>query len=186
MLEFKVDARAIVPIATAFEEAGRKAPQAIARTLNWVGDVARTQVTRTLAAETGVSYGTVRKQLRVKRARATDLNYDIGVSGAHIPLAEFKARQAKLGVSAAPWGQRRVFAHTFIVPKLGGQVFVREGKGRFPIRKLWGPSLPVELLRGKAPEAFQRVAEQALPARMQHELDRLFTITAPSASGTRR
>ena len=58
------------------------------------------------------------------------------MSGAHIPLAEFHARQTRRGVSAAPWGQRRVFPHTFIVEQLGGPVFKREGNARLPIRKL--------------------------------------------------
>src|SRR4029077_6422645 len=47
----------------------------------------------------------------------------MGVSGAHTPLAEFHARQTRRGVSAAPWGQRRVFPHTFVVEKFGGQGF---------------------------------------------------------------
>ena len=99
---------------------------------------------------------------------------------AHIALAEFHARQTRRGVSAAPWGLRRVFPHTFIVEKLGGQVFRREGGARLPIRKLWGPSLPIELVRGASPAAFEKAAAADLPQRVAHELGRLFL-----AAGTR-
>ena len=77
-------------------------------------------------------------------------------------------------MSANPRGVRRLFPHTFIVPSLGGQVFVREGKGRLPIRKLWGPSLPKELVRDTVPAAFKEVAKEEFAGRVLHEVNRLF------------
>jgi Prophage minor tail protein Z (GPZ) len=174
MLTITIDARSIVPVADAYAQAGVVAPIAIARALNWTGNKARTQVARTLARDTGVGYGVIRNALRTTPASPAKLTYEIGVSGAHIPLAEFHARQTRRGVSAAPWGQRRVFPHTFIVEQLGGQVFKREGRARLPIRKLWGPSLPIELVRGASPAAFEKSAAADLPQRLAHELGRLF------------
>jgi hypothetical protein len=127
-----IDARSIAPVADAYAQAGTAAPIAIARALNWTGNKARTQVARTLARDTGVGYGVIRNALRTTPASPANLTYEIGVSDAHIPLAEFHARQTRRGVSAAPWGQRRVFPHTFIVEQLGGQVFKREGGARLP------------------------------------------------------
>ena len=174
MLTITIDARSIVPVADAYAQAGSAAPIAIARALNWTGNKARTQVARTLARDTGVGYGVIRNALRTTPASPAKLTYEIGVSGAHIPLAEFHARQTRRGVSAAPWSQRRVFPHTFIVGQLGGQVFKREGRARLPIRKLWGPSLPIELVRGASPAAFEKSAAADLPQRLAHELGRLF------------
>jgi len=134
MLTITIDARSIVPVANAYAQAGIAAPIAIARALNWTGNKARTQVARTLARDTGVGYGVIRNALRTTPASPAKLTYEIGVSGAHIPLAEFHARQTRRGVSAAPWGHRRVFPHTFIVEQLGGQVFKREGRARLPMR----------------------------------------------------
>ena len=59
-----------------------------------------------------------------------------------------------------------MFPHTFIVEKLGGQVFKREGRARLPIRKLWGPSLPIKLVRGASPAAFEKLAAADLPQRL--------------------
>jgi hypothetical protein len=179
MLAITIDARSIVPVADAYAQAGIAAPIAIARALNWTGNKARTQVARTMARDTGVGYHVIRNALSTTPASPAKLTYEIGVSGAHIPLAEFHARQARRGVSAAPWGQRRVFPHTFIVEQLGGQVFKREGRARLPIRKLWGP-LPIELVRGASPAAFEKSAAADLPQRLAHELGRLFP-----APGTR-
>ena len=182
-LHITIDARSIVPVADAYAQAGIAAPIAIARALNWTGNKARTQVARTLARDTGVGYGVIRKALRTTPASPAKLTYEIGVSGAHIPLAEFHARQTRRGVSAAPWGQRRVFPHTFIVGQLGGQVFKREGRARLPIRKLWGPSLPIELVRGASPAAFETSAAADLPQSLAHELGRLFSVSRSGAVG---
>jgi hypothetical protein len=44
---------------------------------------------------------------------------------------------------------------------------------RLPIRKLWGPSLPIELVRSASPAAFEKSAAADLPQRLAHELGRL-------------
>src|SRR5262245_29298618 len=173
MLAITIDARSIVSVADAYAQAGIAAPIAIARALNWTGNKARTQVARTLSRDTGVGYGVIRNALRTTPASPAKLTYEIGVAGAHVPLAEFHARQAGRGVSAAPWGQRRICQHTFIAEQLGGQVFKREGRARLPIRKLWGPSLPIELARGASPGAFEKSVAADLPQRLAHELGRL-------------
>src|SRR5262249_20879616 len=70
-----IDARSIVPSRL--------------RALNWTGNKARSQVERTLARHTSV--GVIRKSLRTTPASPAKLTYEVGVSGAHIPLAEFHA-----------------------------------------------------------------------------------------------
>src|SRR5262245_4155640 len=72
----------LVPVAGAYAQAGITAPIAIARALNWTGNKARTQVARTLARDTGVGYGVIRKSLRTTPASLAKLTYEIGVSGA--------------------------------------------------------------------------------------------------------
>ena len=79
-------------------------------------------------------------------------------------LKEFGARQTAKGVSAAPWGKRRVFPHAFIAPTLGGHVFIREGRSRLPIRKLWGPAIPREMVKDQSKEAFERTVRESCRA----------------------
>lgn len=181
MIAIKIDAREFARVPQVYTIAGKLAPGVIARTLNWVGDRAQTQVGRTLAKQTGLPYGQVKGALLIMHASPARLSYEISASSKRLPLSAFKARQQKKGVSAAPWGERRVFAHTFLGP--GGRVFVREGKGRLPIRQLWGASIAIELVKDAVPKAFDDSIKANLDARLGHELLRLFPDAQAAAKG---
>ena len=124
---------------------GRNVDGAIARAINHTGDKAKTAVTRALVAQTGLPRKTIVAFLRVQRAgsaKGTAL-YALRGRGGNISLKYFGARETPTGVSAAPLGQRMVFAGTFMKagrfpnrvgkPNWNGQVFRRAngttGKG---------------------------------------------------------
>jgi hypothetical protein len=65
------------------------------------------------------------------------------------------------------------------VPSLGGQVFRREGRERLPIVKLWGPSIPRELLRDQVPKVFFDEVRAKVPVRLKHELRRILIPEEP-------
>jgi hypothetical protein len=142
-------------------------------TLNDVGNAARTQVTRTLARQMGLPVGTVRQGLTTKPAAPRSMDYEILSRGGYLSLRSFDAEQRRAGVSARPWGKRRIFRGTFAVRSLGGQVFRRTTSARFPIVKLWGPAMPQEMVRGAVPTAFETAVRERLPARLAHHLDQL-------------
>jgi hypothetical protein len=96
-------------------------------------------------------------------------------------LKEFGAVQRLKGVSAAPWRKRRVFPHTFIVGSLGGHVYERTSKARLPIRKLWGPAIPAEMVRDETKAAFEALVGAELPARLEYEISAIFARKAPEA-----
>jgi hypothetical protein len=170
MIELHVDTRELVDYAALYESISLKMANAIVpRALNHVGDTARTQIKRELAKQTGLTVTAVDKSMRTVRAIPARQSYELVATGKPIPLREFAARQTRRGVSARPWGQRRVFPDTFIVRTLGEHVFHRAGRARLPIVKLWGPSLPRELLRGKVPEVFKQIVSERLPERIFHE-----------------
>jgi hypothetical protein len=154
-------------------QVGNHAPHAIRRAVNRTGDKALTLVTRTLAKQTGVKYRVVKRSLSVQRANYDRGTYRISSKGGYISLKEFDARQTKNGVSAMVWDKRRVFPHSFIAPTLGGHVFVRMGKGRNPIRKMWGPALPAELVKDETAAIFLSTVETELPQRLAHEVGAL-------------
>jgi hypothetical protein len=165
-----------------YQAGPKRIQRVISRVLNHVGGTARTKVKSTLAKQMGLPAGTVDARLTTKRAYPGNQSFEITASGRPIPLADFAPRQTRRGVSARPWGQRRVFPGTFIVPSLGGQVFRRAGRGRLPIVKLWGPSLPREMLRDEVPKVFFEEVRVKVPVRLQHELRR---ILVPAANFTR-
>ena len=160
-------------------QVGNQAPHAIRRAVNHTGDKAVTQVARALAKQTSAKYGAVKKALVVKRATYDRGVYRISAKGGYISLKEFGARQTKAGVSAMVWGKRRVFPHSFVSAKLGGHVFVRMGKARNPIRKMWGPALPNEMVKGDTAATFLSTVEADLPARVAHEVAALLNGRAP-------
>jgi hypothetical protein len=74
-------------------------------------------------------------------------------------------------VSAALWNVRRRFDGAF--PGPGGHAFKRTTAKRFPIEKLWGPSIPKEMVKGATQAAFYQVVQASLPERLAHELCRV-------------
>lgn len=149
-------------IAALIAQVGLKAPYAIARAIDEVGNKATTQVKRATAIQAGVPVGYVGGVLSTKQAMGKGFGeFVITAKDVTLSLNKFKARQTKAGVSAAPWNTRRIFPHTFFGPN--GHVFVRKGKERLPIKKLWGPAIPREMIKDQAEATFYKVTADLLP-----------------------
>ncbi|KAB2776519.1 hypothetical protein F9L00_14385 [Brucella anthropi] len=154
----------------------RDAKRVFARALNRGGDQARTQVKRSLVAQTGIKYGLINKAVKTIRAHPNKLEYKLEAEGGETNLNLFNARQGKKGVSAAPWKKRRVFKSTFIVPAYDGRVFKREGKGRGPLEPLFGPNIAREVVKDPTAEKWRMVSGFVM-TRVEHELMRLFKLS---------
>ena len=185
VLELRIDTSQVVELAARFAGLGTEFPAAIARAINHTGDKAKTQMIRALVPQTGLKRGVIVRALKVSKASAGGA-YVIRSRGGDISLKYFGARETRAGVSAAPHGQRQVFAGTFIkggrfpnrvaIGKLNGHVFRRTGKGRLPIAKQKsGVYIPQEMVSGASAEAFRTAVTADLPARLQHELLRVLT-----------
>lgn len=173
MISLRIDTVDLLRRGLVYQAGPKRIQQVISRVLNHVGGTARTKVKSALAKQMGLPAGTVDARLITKRAYPGNQSFEITAAGRPIPLADFDARQTRRGVSARPWGNRRVFPGTFIVETLGGQVFRRAGRARLPIVKLWGPSIPREMLRDEAPRVFFQEVRTKLPIRLHHELRRV-------------
>lgn len=164
------------------------AEKVMARALNHEGDKKRTQVQRKLAEVTGLRYRDIAKAITTVRARTGRLEYKLTFNGRETNLNVFQARQTKQGVSAAPWGVRRIFPHTFIVGKYGGRVFKRTGEasadtryklmdyghkghGRLPIRQVYGPNLAREVLKDEPLDTWEANHQDVID-RVGHEIER--------------
>lgn len=191
-----LDATALARLGNQIGAAGKNAPVALARAINHTGAKAKTQMVRALVPQTGLKRRTIVKALRENKAGPGALTYTINVHGGNIRLKYFGARETRQGVSAAPWGKRDIWAHTFM--KAGwwpsrvtkgnwnGQVFERAGsktqtqhdtKGhggmdRFTVVRS-GLFLPDEMVQGASAAAFNSTAAADLPARLEHELARI-------------
>ena len=150
---------------------GGQARIAMSRALNHEGDKGRTQVKRALVKQTGIKYGAVDKAMATIRATPATLTYRLKARGNETNIAWFGGAQRQKGVSAAPWNKRRIFAHSFIVPKFG-RAFIRTSKKRLPIRWLYGPNLARELVKDTSAAAWQSGVAN-LVARIGHEIARM-------------
>lgn len=126
-----------------------------------------------LVKTTNAKYGTVADAIRSRNASPDHLVFEMIASGRAIPLSQFDPRQTKRGVSTKVWGRRRILPHTFVIARMGDNVFVRTSQSRFPIRKLWGPALPKELVSGPVRKAFKEAVKENWDKRIGHELERL-------------
>ncbi|NDV88789.1 hypothetical protein GTW51_19010 [Aurantimonas aggregata] len=160
----------------------KKARNAYRRAINEAGRDTKTPTQRALAEQTGLKVGVARKALRVKKASASDLQYELQGKGGFIRLKYFGARETRRGVSAAPFGQRQVLAHTFIKGGLfpgrkelglGGQVF-RPTRGT-----RWGRDfetmksdvrIPDEMVKGATADAFQRIGQAKLSEKVARHI----------------
>lgn len=171
-IAFKWQGNGIARLTAAVDKLeGPRKRAALRRAVNHTGDKTFTVVRRVLAKEMGLTQADLqRRGLSKRKANDASLTYSIIGRGKHIPLKDFAARQGARGVSATPWGIRRMFKHTFIVASIGGNVFKRLGKKRLPIEKLWGPAIPREMVREVTANAFQTTVAASLPARVEHEV----------------
>ncbi len=147
---------------------------AMSRALNHEGNKGRTQVKRALVKQTGIKYGAVDKAMTTIRSMPTTLTYTLKARGDETNIAWFGGVQRGKGVSAAPWNKRRIFAHSFIVPRFG-RAYIRTSKNRLPIRGLYGPNLARELVKDSSAAAWQRGVANIV-ARIGHEIGRMLPV----------
>ncbi len=150
-----------------------KARRIYSMALNKTGAKVNTQVKRAVSRQMGVSQSAVVRHggLRLRKAWPGNLEASIESSGEHMPVKDFRPRQGRKGVAAAPWNTRRTFGGTFLdkAGTAGGHVFKNTGKfnrrsgRRNAIDALWGPAVPKELVRDESAAAFHRVAATELP-----------------------
>ncbi len=126
------------------------ARRAFSMALNKEGRKSFTQLRRSLAHQSSIPRGAVNAATRFQSATRATMSTVTSGTGRHLPLSFFGAKQFSYGVRAKIWGKAQTFRSAFVVKRYGGGVFKRTGKARFPIEQLWGPAVPVEMLRDEA------------------------------------
>ena len=126
------------------------ARRAFSMALNKEGRKSFTTMRRALSLQSSIPRGAVNAAMRFKGATRPTLSTTTAGSGRHLPLSFFGAKQFSYGVRAKIWGRAQTFRSAFVVNRYGNGVFKRQGKARFPIEQLWGPAVPVEMLRDEA------------------------------------
>lgn len=147
-----------------------KARRLYAMAMNRKGRKGYTSVVRALAQQTSIKQKDVRSSTRFIRASSATLTTIIRGQGSHFPLRYFRPRQFSFGTRAKVWGKTQRFPSAFIFagsPKSGqfvggGHVFRRTGAGSYPIRPMYGPSIPAELVKDESVEAWEANTREIL------------------------
>ncbi|ACL55637.1 hypothetical protein [Methylobacterium nodulans] len=160
--------------ATAIGTLPAKAQRAMAEGLNEGGDKTRTPVRRDLREQTNVlRYGTIVSRTKTRRAYPGHLEYAIDGTGKGLPIKEFPVRAAaRSPVTAQPWGVAHTFARSFKT-SAKGLLRARLGPERFPIRALYGPAIPKEIIKDRVAAHFEATAPGLVEAAVLKRLARL-------------
>lgn len=172
----KIEARDLGNMARAFRDVAEdERSRIIYRALNRTGDQSFTAVKRVLAKETGLKVGRVAAALKKTRAGPGLLTYQIDARGGYLTVTKgnFGARQTRKGVSHSAWG-RRTLADGAFIPNGHSVAYKRVGKGRYPIRALYGPAIPKEMIRGESDNAIRAKIATVFIPRVLHETNRSF------------
>lgn len=151
------------------------ANRAFSRALNHEGRRTFTAVKRELRRQTSIPTAIITAGTRVRPARVNNLVFTIEGRGRHLGLDVFRARQFSYGVRAKVWERFQRYPHAFIVPAYSNRVFVRQSASRFPLRQLWGPAIPTEMLRDATRDTFEARSINVLD-RATHELQRIMDV----------
>lgn len=156
----------------------RDATTVMRRALNRGGKTGFTAFRRALRSQTSIKRGTIVAATSFRRASGRNLRIMWSGWGSELPLKEFGAKQFSYGVRATVWGKRQQFRSAFIyagTPKSGqeiadGHVFKRVSSRSLPIEKLYGPSIPKEMLKDETYQTFEDVQPKIMD-RALHELN---------------
>lgn len=145
----------------------------VTRVINRTLLAARTEFVKETTGHYAVPAKAVRETIAVANASKKMLYGRIRMKGkGAIPLLEWGAKQKKKGVSVRilKSGPRKTIKGAFI-NKVGGRdyVLIREGKARYPIRKLYGPGLISHISKKEVTWQMQRRAEEMFRKRLEHE-----------------
>lgn len=165
-------------------ELNRRFPKVLPRVVNQVGDRAKTQVIRALTSQTGLPRKTIVKAVGdPTRAHGRKLSYEMVTRGGNIRLKYLAPKETRPGVTAKPWGKRRLYPGTF----MKGGAFPNRHGGKFDghvMRRLntsgtkltqarSGMAIPVEMTRDATRAAFERTAAPLLKERVEAVLAKL-------------
>lgn len=171
-LVIDVNAEGFVDLAEVFRQAVVMTPIGVARALNATNAKVNTQISRALAKQTGLRVTYVKGALSRHNARPGDLVAAVKARGPYIPMKQFNARETRKGVSVNAWGKRQVLDGTFmkggrfphrVALALGGHVFKRVGGDKRKIAVVWGPAIPVEMVKDASKAAFESTVARELP-----------------------
>lgn len=156
--------------------------KAVARALNRALASGRTAGVREASKLYTAKQSDIRADFKdTKRASARDLSAGISGRGSNLPLTKFlyKPRKDTTGANRAPvyaavrkGGVKSLGGRAFVWEEIGN-IFMRLGDTRLPIKKLTGPSIPGLLSNEQVADAVVDKLAETAEKRLAHEILRI-------------
>jgi hypothetical protein len=165
----------------------KKGNIALARAINRVTNTVHSRVSSAVAKQTSLPVGRIKREIKKRLARpgaVGAIEGHVWARGAPLTLREFKPKQFSWGVRAKVWGRTQrfpsafIFAGTYRSGKFvgSGHAFVRTSSKSRPIEKMFGPSIPEEMVKDESKRVFETTVATMLPVRVAHEVGRLLKV----------
>jgi hypothetical protein len=159
-MNLEIDTTALLLTAKRFKGFKAGLQRAIEDGLNQGGGVVATRVRKALFVQTGVTkYKSITSRTRTVFLRGPEASYTIVATGKGIPIEEFKTSiqsGSGGGVVSFPWAQAHRFKRSFSKDGTVAGARARTTSKRFPLRKLYGPSVAKEAMEPVIVEGFKR------------------------------
>lgn len=159
-------------------------PKVQTRAINRSLSTARAEAVRCVRAEYIVNAGDVRKTIKINNATAAHPTGSILSTGSPISLEKFDVspkrpntgkNKSVVTARVKKGGGKKPIKNAFIAKVSNGHtgVFVRSGKSRYPIRNLYGPSIPQMISAENVSSKIEEKAAEMMDKRLEHEISRV-------------
>lgn len=156
-----------------------KARTVLMRSINRSAASGKTIASKKVRQEYVLKAGTVNQATKIAKASTSSLEAKITWKGPMVNLKNFrinpktrpKRKTKRQMVAEVKKGKKAAYKGAFIGPN--GQVFRRTTKKRFPIKPVYGPSIPHLMGADQVREETQKRTLEVLIKRVDHEINRM-------------
>lgn len=168
-------------------------PKALARAINRASQAARTEAAKGIRQEYIIRHGDIVSATKIRTARADQkmISATIRIRGTRRELIFFRVspksesgrRPRRIRVAVKKGGLKPLpGAFVRRGTKSGNpHVFRREGKARYPVHIVYGPSIPQMAANPKITEVVEQRARDMLDKRLGHEINRVLEKGLPKS-----
>jgi len=157
-------------------------PRAQSNAINRSITSARAEAVRSVTKDYVITAGEVRKTIVIKNANPNNPVGAIRSSGSPIALSKFDispkrpgGKKTNVTARVKRSGGRKPIKKAFVAGVSSGHtgVFVRAGKARYPLKQLYGPSIPQMVGNENVMKSVEEKATATLDKRLDHEINRI-------------
>ncbi|MEK5378073.1 phage tail protein [Paenibacillus sp. FSL P2-0173] len=175
----QIDTTALREAQRHLQEVKKKTKVAMYRALNRVAQNAKTNASKEIREQYVIKAGDLGSTFSIKKADKGSLSATIRSRSRGTGLDKYKfsprrttgKRPKVLKVAVKKGGMKKV-PGAFVAEKNGVKIFIREGRSRLPIKRLYGPPAPEMFNNVQIRESVERKARVLYAQRLEHELNR--------------